>query len=116
MNRQHLEMIYSSPYIENEFKEKTPSVNDLPHNRILEYIMTGGIRPESEKDFVAFASYVIGVKHIDLSRHKTDETLAEVIPFKIAYAYKVAPLHLEEGVLEVACLDPAVSVRQIRYG
>ncbi|MBN1521076.1 MAG: hypothetical protein JW928_00975 [Candidatus Aureabacteria bacterium] len=105
VDAQQLEMIMSSPYVDDEFRDRFSS-RDISLHRIMEHIMTGGVRPENEKGFVSFAADVLGVKAVDLDEQKIQESLIDVFPFKIAYAYRSAPLSFEEGVLEIACLDP----------
>jgi hypothetical protein len=106
MEKSRLQMILSSPLVEDAFRTRVAAAESLPRHRALEYIMAEGVRQENEKSFVAFAADVMGVSPVDLSALKPDEALAGAVPFKVAMEYRAAPLSLGEGVLEIACLDP----------
>ena len=93
MDRNHLTMILSSPYIDDAFKEKHSSPDDLPRYRVLEYIMTGGVRQKQERSFLDFVSDITGVKNVFLAEQNCEESLMDVMSFKMAYAYNQQTAH-----------------------
>jgi len=60
----------------------------------------------NEGDMMKFLELQLGIKFIDLSKHRLDPKLASTVPLPIAQRYTLVPVSLADGKLQVAMENP----------